>query len=229
MHDVRIVHNEITPDIVFLENNYLTLVIENKQYFYKYVSELRNLIDGNPIDNSFSLMIDGSCKPLSKYAGYLFDLSYIDFNGKSIINMVIKKIGNFLSQGSQLDNKVKIESIVTDIMENFKFDSNINIEYDVLLTEALIAKMANISLRNEYDDLLEKIISYIDLVVELQPIKIFLILFAKEYLDEQKLILLNRHCIDKGCKLLLIESNHFSNVYSNEQLYIIDNDLCVIS
>ena len=66
-------------------------------------------------------------KTLSKYVNVIFDLTNIDLNTKPILNKVVKKLGVFLTDNTQINNKSMIESGVVNIIEDFKIYYDINL------------------------------------------------------------------------------------------------------
>ena len=70
-------------------------------------------------------------KTLSKYVNVIFDLTNIDLNTKPILNKVVKKLGVFLTDNTQINNKSMIESGVVNIIEDFKIYYDINVDYSV--------------------------------------------------------------------------------------------------
>ena len=229
MKDMRLVRNDISPDIVFPQDKYLTLVIENKEFMYKFIRELRGQIEKGDYE-TFSFIIDEQLKTLSKYVNVIFDLTNIDLNTKPILNMVVKKLGVFLTDNAQINNKSMIESGVVNIIEDFKIYSDINVDYSVEISEATIAKLSNLKVSSDDSQcLIEKLCDYVDIIVELMPVKLLIVVFLKEYLNEAQISQFYDYCMSKNCNLMLIESNSLTRCYTNEQLYIIDNDLCVIS
>jgi CRISPR type II-A-associated protein Csn2 len=94
MKELKLVRHDFSSDIVIPQDKYLTLVIENKEYLYKFISELRGQIEKSEYD-VFSFTIDGQVQSLSKYVNAIFDLTNIDLNAKPILNMITKNLGFF--------------------------------------------------------------------------------------------------------------------------------------
>lgn len=160
MKELKLVRHDFSSDIVIPQDKYLTLVIENKEYLYKFISELRGQIEKSEYD-VFSFTIDGQVQSLSKYVNAIFDLTNIDLNAKPILNMITKNLGFFLTDNSQLDNKSMIETGVTNIIEDFKNHSGLNLDYDSELSESIVVKLANLRVRSDNENcLLEKLCDY---------------------------------------------------------------------
>lgn len=229
MKELKLVRHDFSSDIVIPQDKYLTLVIENKEYLYQFISELRGQIEKSEYD-VFSFTIDGQVQSLSKYVNAIFDLTNIDLNAKPILNMITKNLGFFLTDNSQLDNKSMIETGVTNIIEDFKNHSGLNLDYDSELSESIVVKLANLRVRSDNENcLLEKLCDYLDLIVELMPVRLLIVVFLKEFLNEEQISSFYRYCASKDCSLLIIESSCFSKCYLDEHLYIIDQDLCIIT
>ena len=148
-------------------------------------------------------------KTLSKYVNVIFDLTNIDLNTKPILNMVVKKV---------------------NIIEDFKIYYDINVDYSVEISEATIAKLSNLKVSSDDSQcLIEKLCDYVDIIVELMPVKLLIVVFLKEYLNEAQISQFYDYCMSKDCNLMLIESSSLTRCYNSEQLYIIDDDLCCVS
>ena len=147
-------------------------------------------------------------KTLSKYVNVIFDLTNIDLNTKPILNKVVKKLGVFLTDNTQINNKSMIESGVVNIIEDFKIYYDINVDYSVEISEATIAKLSNLKVSSDDSQcLIEKLCDYVDIIVELMPVKLLIVVFLKEYLNEAQISQFYDYCMSKNCTLMLIESN----------------------
>ena len=102
--------------------------------------------------------------------------------------MVVKKLGVFLTDNAQINNKSMIESGVVNIIEDFKIYYDINVDYSVEISEATIAKLSNLKVSSDDSQcLIEKLCDYVDIIVELMPVKLLIVVFLKEYLNEAQI------------------------------------------
>ncbi len=80
-----------------------------------------------------------------------------------------------------------------------------------------------------YQSLLEKIICYVNMFVELKGIYVFVFVGLKDILNDEEITLLYRHCqLIKVC-LLLVESFQKHPLLPCERAVVITEDLCEIT
>ena len=79
-----------------------------------------------------------------------------------------------------------------------------------------------------YDSLEEKIICYINVLIELKKCDFFVFVNLKSVLSDEKLLQVYAHCRREQVGLLLIESGKQRPLLPNERAVIITEDLCEI-
>lgn len=219
----------ISPDIIIPEDKYLTLVIEHKDFLYKFLSELYSLIyKPSNNDSSISLLIDNSPVSIDKSVLCFFNLIDFDFNSKQILTLLQKKFSSFLLEQDSINQRAVIESDLLRLFDDFKLCSGLNIVSGYSISDANLFKLASFRICEDEISLLDKICSYIDLMLELSSVRLIIFVFAKAFLSDDDIKLLFKHCIDSGCRMLLIENFNQKNSNEHESLYIIDCDLCSI-
>lgn len=218
----------IDPPIQIQEGFFATLVIEPKHIFYKYVLELKNQIDGCTEQN-FHLILDNNTLPLDKHAIGIFDLFSLNLNSKTITNLLLKKLGEFIIRTNQEERITNIEKNIYEIIDDFSLSSGLNIEYRESIDSTALAKLCGLKISDSSLSLLEKVFNYIDLYCELLPTKILFFVFGKEFLTLDELYQLYEHCYDKQLRLLIIENSDSTPLLKNENRLIIDQDQCIIT
>ena len=229
MKSMRFCNYGISPDIIIPEDRYLTLVIENKDFLYRFLSELNSLVNkASNDDSSLSLLIDNSRVSMQKSVLCFFNLIDFDFNSKKVLTLLQKKFSSFLLEQDSINQKAVIESDVLRLFDDFKLYTGLNIESDSSISDANLFKLANFKITDVELTVLERICSFIDLMIELIPIRLIVLVFAKAFLSDEDIQLLFKHCVDSGCRMLLIENFVQKSNNKLESLYIIDCDLCPI-
>jgi CRISPR type II-A-associated protein Csn2 len=135
----------------------------------------------------------------------------------------------FLGLGEQAIYLNNLESTILNIAEDFRIKSGLNIEYDTKVNANSIAKVCSLKIADYGESLLEKLCEYVNLICDLKPLKLFILTFGKEFLDDSEIVELYKHCCDKNVRLLFIEAKDSSSLNTDELRLIIDNDLCTIS
>ena len=218
----------IDPPIEIEEGFFATIVVEPKHMFYKYVSELKNQIEGSTEQN-FHLILDNNTLPLDKYAFGIFDFFNLNLNSKTIVNLLLKKLGDFIIRTNQEERLANIEKNIYEIIDDFSLSSGLNIEYNESINATALAKLCGLKISDSSLSLLEKVFNYIDLYCELLPTKIFILVFGKEFFTLDEVYQVFEHCYDKQLRLLIVENSDSYPLLQNETRLIIDQDQCIIT
>jgi len=218
----------IEPSVIIPETGFFTLSIENREFLYDVLVELKNQVE-NGKDGEFSLSLDFKPLAISKSVSVIFDFTDIDFNSKSITNLLTKKFAEFLGSGEQAEPLSNLESIILNLAEEFRLKSRLNIDYDAVISATNLAKVCSLKITDDKRNLLERLCEYVNLVCDLKPLKLLVIVFGKVFLSASDLLLLYRHCCDKNVRLLLIEAKDDTGRLENERRLVIDSDLCSIT
>jgi CRISPR type II-A-associated protein Csn2 len=88
-------------------------------------------------------------------------------------------------------------------------------------------KMYNPKIVCEYENFLERLVTYIDIMVEFYAIKVFICVSLKEYLTPKDLEQFLKHCMYKEVSVLNIQQSYGYKV-TEEKCIVIDKDLCEI-
>jgi CRISPR-associated protein Csn2 len=206
------------------------IAVERQDKLYEYAVELFGQCDGN--DGRFVLSRNNDMLVLEKTCETISDFVGLKLNGKKTANLLLKKC---MSTAAEPEFAKKLAEINTQLSD---FCSQIieNIGYSVTLEEDFdcnsLLKLFSIKIEENYTSLLEKLVSYINLTVELKGIKVVVLPLSRSYLDDKDIAELFYHCRYQDICLLLLENQWKNNIIdargnSPEQGgLIIDCDLC---
>jgi len=228
MEDLTLCRHGIEPNIVIPETHFFTLSVENKALLLDVLLDLRRQAEDGK-EGSFNLLLNDNALNMEKSVSIITDFTNIDFNSKSISNLLIKKFTEFLGLGEQAQPLTELECIVINLVEEFRLKSGLNIEYNTTLSGNSLAKVCSLRIADDKSTLLERLCEYIDLLCDLKPLKLFVLAFAHAFLETNEIVSLYEHCYDKNVRLLTIEGFLDREVLANESRLIIDADLCAIT
>ena len=221
---MKIVNFKIENPIILDSSKTSTLIIENPCFFTYTVNELNKQIKGE--DGSFLLFKNEKEIKFSSSATIVFDPINLILNDRKIINKLYPLLKNVAFEN---DNYLLTQEIVSGL-ENYMlklFDKvDYSLSFDIELDS--IFKLCGIKLQEIYENLVEKIIDYINVLIELKIADLLILVNLKSYINLSDLQELYKHCIYKDFSLLLIENNFREPVSNEERVLIIDNDLCEI-
>ena len=221
---MKLVYYELDLKIEFNENKVTLLVLESPCLFQKVVTDLYQqslgdqqfyVLSENQKELEFNKQVDVVLSPLN-----------IDLNNKKIISRVYGHLSDLANE--ELNKKLELNNSVYCYLENLVSSSNypfleINIDprWDNLF------KMYDIKVRDETESLLERINEYLKLNSSLMNYELFVFVGLKQFLDDDQLEELYKMIELLKLHVLLIESND-SRYNSYEDMYIFDQDLCLI-
>ena len=135
---------------------------------------------------------------------------------------------SFLSLSEQKEVRELLQDCLHKIIEDFSLYSDLNLDKnsDLLITE--IAKICAPIILDEKTTILERLIEYIDLMLNIKNMSVLFLVSVKLYLDQDELEMLFKYCLDRNLLLVLIESCDSGEILLDEQRVIIDSQKCVI-
>lgn len=227
MNELIFSKHGIEPRIIIPETHFFTLSIENKCFLLECLNELRYQAEGGK-DGEFHLLLNEKAINVEKSVSLVFDFTDIDFNSKTITNLLTKKFTEFLGLGEQAQSLINLENVILNLAEDFRVKSGLNIEYDATMNANNLAKICSLKIADNKRSLLDRLCEYMDLLCDLKPLKLLVLVFGKQFLTNNDIESFYKHCCDKNVRLLIIEGADRTELLSNERRLIIDIDLCTV-
>lgn len=221
---MKLIHTMLSTELDINSQILNVLVHENPKELVDFIAQLTYALEGE--ESKIRLVENGQLiKPVNKI-DVILNLFDLDLNDKKIVNAITKRLTRELldNHAFSLHEKYgEMYGIVAKALNIFDNEIVVNENMDT----SLLIKMFNPSVESVYDSLLEKLIAYINLNVEMLDLKCLIILHAEEFFSKDEIIQLFKHCRYKEVALLLIESRHRYKI-DNEFCVIVDEDLCEI-
>lgn len=218
MLNINYVDNSLNID----DSSILSVEIENKKYFYRFIKDLNNISNGIGneeiiiYENDKEINLTNKIKIIVNY----FDL---ELNSKKVSNEIVKYINDNIDE----EIKFKISQEVTKIIKIYKnvlnefdmplvIDENLNIES--------ITKNLKISL-DEKSELLENLLLLIDLERTIKCNELLVFVNLKQYLSKEELNELYKYSLYNKIKIMLVDSQCYGVTLNYEKKLIIDESL----
>ena len=208
--------------IDFEDKSIFSLIIENKKLYRKIIEDLINNIsidDGNIILSKNNKLIVPE-KEIFVFSDYFnFDVN------KFVLNKYFKELKN-LSENDFFDETVEIKEVlrnyVTKLVEN---EYSIKLEEDLDISQILKAFGIKFQ-RNE--DLLLNLFEWIKILNELLGYEIFFFINLENFLSDDELVEFSKFILYNKYKVVFLENFNRNKLFDDDNLIIIDNDLCEI-
>lgn len=208
--------------IDFEDISIFSLIIENKKLYRKVIEDLINNIsidDGNIILSENNKLIVPE-KEIFVFSDYFnFDVN------KFVLNKYYKELKN-LSENEFFDETVEIKetlrNYVTKLIEN---EYSVKLEEDLDISQILKAFGIKFQ-RNE--DLLLNLFEWIKILNELLGYEIFFFINLENFLSDDELVEFSKFILYNKYKVVFLENFNRNKLFDDDNLIIIDNDLCEI-
>lgn len=224
---MRIVHKDISNPIIINETKINILVLENKKFFIDKINELINQINGDYGDY-FLFDLNDEELSISKNCEILTDLFSLDFDSKKIKSAIFNELKN-ISNSEVFYIKIReLEKNIRDLILEIMYESDFELELDEDFDVTKLLKIYDIFISKSYDTLIEKFITYIDILTDVLKIKVIFCVNLLNLFDEIDRIEIYKYLLLKKKKVVFIENDYESNNLEYEEKYIIDKDMCEI-
>ena len=224
---MKIINKNWQRKIEIVENTIYTLVFENKKYYRENIKELISQHKGN--EGNFIYSNDNKEISFEKSSYIITDIFNIEINSKKILtkiyNSLIKQI---------IDDTAEYNKLTTHIRAYFEkliFNSSFEVEQGEEIDINSLLKLGDFRIHVEYDDILEKFIKFLKVLVQLCGIKnIFVVGLHNIFTGEEIKEIYKEVCVNK-ISIINIEYQQFDNLSDEnyiEKVYIFDKDNCEI-
>lgn len=222
--EITVAHVHLETKLVISDQFVQLLIVENPAEFYKMVSDLDGQFEGKEGDFAFSCA-EQLISPF-KYGAMVSDLFHFDLNDKKIVNLLYKRLES-VAFGEKLSafNELTAKSVF--FLEELAEEVSFALDYDEMQPIDFL-KAAGLKFEKNYESLEEKIICYINALIELKKCEFFVFVNLKSVLNDEKLLQVYKHCRLEQVGLLLIENASRRPVLPCEKAVIITDDLCEI-
>lgn len=219
----RLTIKELNFEVDFNNPSSILIAIENKEYLFKFLLELF----GERYDRIMNIYDIYLQKNYTKDDfEYIDSLIALDINNKKNINAVVKQIKKIYS--SEINNFLNSENEkMNSLFDNIKLHYPIELDTDLNFKVDDYLKILNISIIDDYDSLLEKVVKYIKATIALRDIKYVILNNISTYLSSNDIQVLIHELELMNITLICIEcASNNSEVF--DYSIVIDKDLCIL-
>lgn len=208
--------------IDFENKSIFSLIIENKKLYRKIIEDLINDIS---IDDANIILSKNNKLIVPEKEIFVFS-DYFNFDvNKFVLNKYYKELKN-LSENDFFDETLEIKEVlrnyVTKLVEN---EYSIKLEEDLDISQILKAFGVKFQ-RNE--DLLLNLFEWIKILNELLGYEIFFFINLENFLSDDELVEFSKFILYNKYRVVFLENFNRNKLFDDDNLIIIDNDLCEI-
>ena len=222
---MRLVHFELSGEILSDKVGFTEWIIESPDIFSEYVLELSDQIAGS--EGRFVLSEKDKELDLAKKADVIFNPLTVDVNSRKILSKLYLELSN-LSNGEQMYIKtVELLRHLQEYMLDLEQCTEYILEFDQEIDISALLKAVNIRYETKNMDFQERLIQYMKMLAAMTGIKVFIFVNLRSYLTDHQMQEVIKEMKYQDVKGLFIESQQKGCIEGVKQ-YIIDIDRCEI-
>lgn len=221
---MKIVFPEINRVFKISNDRVNSLIIENQMLLVKILSDLNRQLIGEEgrialSENDRLLKMDKNCELLCHFIPF-------KVNTKTLVTKLSSYMEEKGISGDFYESTQNLLGYLENYLYELAFDMTGDIVFSKLNLTALI-RAVGVGFAEEYDNLAEKIVDYMELVREYDKDKLFVTLNIRDYISDAEMNSFINTVLNHNIKLFMIECRERS-VLDCESRYIVDNDWCEI-
>ncbi len=201
-----------------------SIIIENQKLFLDTLMDISMQLCGNDgisvlSENDKVILIYKRVELLNQFVSF-------DMNQKNILNKVTSCMLNLATDATHFMETNQILADWERYLMNLSFSLKGNFEFTKVSTDTLI-KAAGLKIEENYDNLGEQLIDYMELVQEYDARKLFIFVNLRSYMNDDDMDIFMQNILERQIEVLFMESSEHA-ILRHEKRYIVDADMCVI-
>lgn len=211
-------------NIVTLKEDKVTCIeIENKNYFYRLISNLYSIINSEIVEDITIYDNENKELNISNKIKIFLNFFNFDFDSKKYTNDINKYIINEMDE----NDKINLLKSYNKLIETFikilnKSDLPLQILEDITVDN--IIKNLKLTI-NPKNNLLDNLMLLIELEKTLKTNNLLVFVNLKQYLTNQELVELYKYAIYNKINIIMIDSQSYGGTLDYENKLIIDSNL----
>lgn len=222
---MKLVEREYGIEVDIKENIVSIIVLEDVKLRLPLINELFSQTSGN--EGNWLLFENDKSFDLGKKVELILEPLTLTLNNKKVKSKLYQDIKT-IAQDYCFSQGLEVHSQICNYLENMLDKLPYPVKYDEDWDVSEILKAYNVELVEEYDNIFEKLYNYIKLVNTVCGTDIFIMVNIKQYLTDEQITELYKMAAYGKIQLVLIEFS-MNNKRDCEEIYILDNDDCVIT
>lgn len=220
----KLVHRKYDFSISLEENWINELVIESPAILAAFIKEFTAQIEG--VEGELVLSEADRILPIDKSIVFIKDPFSVDINQRKILTKLYSQLSEYANDIFAQERTLFYQSYI-QYMDYLCEKCDLFLAYEEEPETQDIFKLAKIKIDCQSEDLLEQIVEYIKVSIELLQQDIFVFLNLKLFLSREEIEALYNECFDRKVHLILIEAV-FQEKLAKEKVCIIDKDKCIL-
>lgn len=203
---------------------FITLLIENKTFYWEFTSYLYN---GFPDHLAYCSLETGNKDAIEDYSVFISTPWDMGLNTKPNINALYKILKK--TYANELNTSVdQIQKIMETIAKEIKLDFDAELHVDGAIRIDDIFKLGNIQFQEGEQTFLGKLTRYVAVSRELRGVGLVFINHLRDFMDDESIRQFLKEAFYRGISVVDIETSEIKTLLKDEKKIIVDSDFCFI-
>lgn len=219
---MMLAHPEMETVFDFEKDCVQTLVIENPDFFRSLLKDIAGQLEG--FSGDAVLSSDYSPIPFSQHAELIDSILSFQLGRKTLLNKAISRLESVALSETFYARTVELLSNLECLFADLAFD----LPCDVVCAKmniGSILKAAGVEFCDDYENDLERLLDYMEIVRELDREKLFIFVNLRSYYPDEEICAFLDTAMRHEYRVLLVDSSDHS-LLPNEIRTTVDADLC---
>lgn len=221
---MKLRHIKLSEEIIIKNETITDIVIEDSAFFYSFLVDLNNAFNGNY--DKVEIIQNDKRLNLSSNALFIVDPITFDINSRKIRTDLAKGITKNIDEDIEEEFSSINERINEIVRSNITMYGNIKFKDDIEIADFI--KLLDFYIDDSKENLLEKIMAWINSYIELYRIDLFVFVNLFDYLSLGEVESLNKYCMQEKIAILNVSRAREDKLNPFFPLFIIDKDTCII-
>lgn len=215
-------HPQMENVLQMSQNQVSTLVVENPGFFRELLFDFYYQLQGHP--GALVLSDKDEVLPICKWVDLIDNCLNFELNRKPILNRICSALEQRAISEEFFLKTSELLSHLESYMDELAFSLPCDIRCEKCSVSGVI-KSVGIHLRDEYDDPLERLLDYMELVREFDRDKLFVLVGMRSFFTDREMELFFKTVLSHRYRVLLLDSTDRERICYEKRLTI-DKDLC---
>ena len=198
------------------------LVVEEPNFYRHLLCDLYSQMQGE--EGKLILSDRGKTLPIGKWVEMVDNCIHFDLNRKTLLNKICAAMERVAVSEEYLVKTSQLLSELESYIDSLAFELPGDIVCEKCTASGLL-KGLGIHLRDDYEEPLERLLDFMELVREFDKDKVFVLVGLRSLFPDEKAERFLQTALDHGYRMLLLDCVARKEL-SNEKRLTIDNDLC---
>lgn len=221
---MKLVYTSLQSKIEIENGRFNSIIVENQNYYYQLVRDLRLQMDGK--EGGWTLSNNDKPLVVSKNIELFIDYFDINCNHKTIITKIINALEKTASDNKYIDDTLQLLADVERYIYNLSEDYEIMIDCDKVTISQLLKAMG-ITVHIDSEELTEVLYTYMQIFRQFVGDRLFVFVNMRSYVSDIQFDEFIKTIINHGYQAIFLENKEYP-ILENERRLIIDEDLCEI-